>query len=149
AAPPDADGLRFFETKIRPVLAQHCYACHSEAARTNKKLRGGLLLDSREALLKGGDSGPALVPGKVKEGHLLSALRYDGDVKMPPSGRLPDEVVADFGRWVEMGLPDPRQGTSVAAKAGVDLERGRQYWAFRPLAAATPPTVVGDTWSCT
>src|SRR5215212_6769986 len=101
AQPPDAAGVEFFEKKIRPVLVQHCYACHSEEARKNKKLRGGLLLDTREGVLRGGDSGPALVPGKVKEGHLLAALRYDGDVTMPPSGRLSDEVVADFTRWVE------------------------------------------------
>src|SRR5688500_10879889 len=95
AGSPDPAGVEFFEKKIRPVLVQHCYQCHSEGAAKNKKLRGGLRLDSREAILKGGDSGPALVPGKVKEGHLLEALRYSGDVKMPPNSQLPADVVAD------------------------------------------------------
>jgi hypothetical protein len=148
AGAPDARGVEFFEKKIRPVLVEHCYQCHSAAAQKNKKLRSGLLLDSRAGILKGGDSGPALVPGKVNEGHLLAALRYAGDVKMPPNGRLPDEIVADFKRWVEMGLPDPRQGVApAAAKTVIDPEQGRQYWAFRPLVAAEPRQVPGDTWS--
>lgn len=150
AQPPDAAGIEFFEKKIRPVLVQHCYACHSEEARKNKKLRGGLLLDTRDGVLKGGDSGPALVPGKVKDGHLLAALRYDGDVKMPPNRQLSDEVVADFTRWVEIGLPDPRTGSvSVATKNVLDPEQGRQYWAFRPFAKSEPPSIAGDAWSRT
>src|SRR5262245_6971774 len=109
AAEPDAAGVEFFEKKIRPVLVQHCYACHSAEAQKNRKWRGGLLLDSRAGLLKGGDSGPAIVPGKPDAGTLLEALRHTGDVRMPPKGKLPDGVLADFQAWVKMGAPDPRR----------------------------------------
>src|SRR4051812_3222520 len=85
---PDARGVEFFEKKIRPVLVEHCYGCHSTAAREKKKLRGGLLLDSRKGLLEGGDSGPALVPGKPDESLLLKTLRHTEDVKMPPRQKL-------------------------------------------------------------
>jgi hypothetical protein len=150
AAQPDANGVEFFEKKIRPVLVKHCYQCHSEDAQKSKKLRGGLLLDSRAGILKGGDSGPALVPGKVKEGHLLQALQYSGDVKMPPDSRLPEDVIADFRRWVEMGLPDPRQGgAAIPTAATIDVVKGRQYWAFRRLTVSAPATSAGDSWSRT
>ena len=104
----DASQVEFFEKKIRPVLAERCYQCHSEAARTKKKLRGGLLLDSKAAVLKGGESGPALVPGKANDILLLKALRYNGDPRMPPKGKLPDGVIADFESWINQGAPDPR-----------------------------------------
>src|SRR5262245_19832578 len=80
----DPAAVEFFEKKIRPVLTQHCYACHSMEAEKNKKLKGGLYLDSAAALLKGGDSGPVLVPGKPAESLLLKTLKYDGDTQMPP-----------------------------------------------------------------
>src|SRR3954447_4206376 len=88
----DPAGIAFFEQKIRPVLVKECYSCHSSEAR---KVRGGLRVDSRDALLKGGDTGPAVVPGKPLDSLLLKALRQDG-LAMPPNGKLPDEVVADF-----------------------------------------------------
>ena len=81
---PDAAGVEFFEKKIRPVLVEQCYRCHSDQARQAKKLRGGLLLDSRQGGLKGGDTGPAIVPGKAKESLLMKALKHEGDVRMPP-----------------------------------------------------------------
>src|SRR3954454_20878978 len=98
--------IEFFERKIRPVLVAECYSCHSSGA---KKVRGNLLLDTREGLLNGGDSGPSIVPGKPDESPLLEALRHEG-LEMPPEGKLPDAVVADFERWVAMGAPDPRSG---------------------------------------
>ena len=85
----DPAGIEFFEKKIRPVLAEHCYKCHSAEAEKAKKLKGGLLLDTRDGLRKGGDSGPAVVPGKPAESLLVKALRYDGDTQMPPKGKLP------------------------------------------------------------
>jgi hypothetical protein len=88
----EPDGISFFERKIRPVLVKECYSCHSSQA---KRIKGGLRLDSRGGLLKGGDSGPALVPGKPDESRLLNALRYDG-IEMPPRSKLPDEVIADL-----------------------------------------------------
>src|SRR5436190_16274998 len=105
-SPPDAQGVAFFESKIRPVLIEHCYQCHSAQAQANKKLKGSLLLDTRDGLRKGGDSGPALVPGKPDDSLLIKALRYEA-TKMPPKGKLPDDVVADVARWVQMGAPDP------------------------------------------
>src|SRR5437016_5269154 len=98
--PPDLKGVKFFEDKIRPVLVQQCYQCHSTDAQKAKKLRGGLFLDSREGLRKGGDNGPLL------DGLLLKALRHDGDLKMPPKSKLPDSVVADFEAWLKIGAPD-------------------------------------------
>lgn len=99
----------FFDTRIRPVLSRQCYACHSGKA---DKLRGGLRLDTRAGLQRGGESGPAVVPGDLMSSLMISALRWhDEDRGMPPrsrGGRLSDEVIADFERWILMGAPDPR-----------------------------------------
>src|SRR5262245_24113183 len=97
AADPSREQLEFFEKKIRPVMVPHCYKCNAAQAA---KVKGGLRLDSRDGLLKGGDSGPALVPGNPAASLLLKALRY-GDVKMPPTGKLPDAVIADFQTWIQ------------------------------------------------
>ena len=140
AADADAKGIEFFENRIRPVLVENCYNCHSIAAEGNKKLRGGLYLDSRDGLLKGGDSGPALVPGKPKDSLLIKTMHYAGDVKMPPKGKLPDSVVADFEAWITMGAPDPRQAVKMKQK-GLSLEEGRKFWSYIPLTKPALPTV--------
>jgi hypothetical protein len=132
----------FFEQKIRPVLVRECYSCHSADA---KKLRGGLLLDTREGVLKGGDTGPALVPGKPADSLLLKALRYD-ELNMPPKGKLPDEVVANFETWIKSGAPDPRDGKA-AAKRVIDIEAGRKFWAYQPPRRQPPPLVKDGRWS--
>src|SRR5262249_21340758 len=132
APPPDPKGVKLFEDKIRPVLVQSCYQCHSLDAQKAKKLRGGLLLDSRDGMRKGGDSGPIL------DGLLLKALRQDGDLKMPPEGKLPASVVADFETWLKMGAPDPGDGRTVAVRS-IDINAGKRYWAFQPLGKVTPP----------
>src|SRR4051812_31473830 len=107
AAP--ADGTDFFEKRVRPALVEHCYACHSD-----KKTRGGLRLDTRDGLRKGGDSGAAIVPSKPDASLLLTAIRYkDEKLRMPPKAKLPDAVIADLERWVAMGAPDPRTGPVV------------------------------------
>src|SRR5262245_26411328 len=142
-------GIEFFETKIRPVLATHCYECHSADAQKAKKLKGGLLLDTRAGVLKGGDSGPALVPNNIKDSLLLKALRNEDGLKMPPRGKLPDQVVADFEAWVKMGAPDPRDGTQAVAKKEIDVEAGRRYWAFRPLQPVAPPASRTPGWAKT
>src|SRR4051812_6864139 len=108
AKPLDPQAVEFFEKKIRPVLTQHCAGCHSADAAKNKKLKGNLYLDTRAGVLKGGDSGPALVPGKPAESLLLKTLKYDGDLQMPPKGKLPDAVLKDFETWIATGAPDPR-----------------------------------------
>ncbi len=136
---------RFFETKIRPILATHCGKCH---ASTAEKLRGGLRVDHREGLLRGGDSGPAVVPGKPEESLLIRAIRYrDEELQMPPRGKLPDAVIADFETWVRMGAPDPRTGSAGgAARPAVDRARGREFWSFRPPKRSVPPAVQRADW---
>ena len=133
---------RAFENKIRPVLVKECYSCH--AVDTKKGPKGGLLLDSRVGLLKGGNSGVVIVPGKPTESLLLKALHGDGVEQMPPKGKLSDDVISDFEKWVKMGAPDPRIGT--AAVAGMDIEKGRQFWSFQQTKSHTPPAVKDAAW---
>jgi hypothetical protein len=143
---PTADQLAFFEKKIRPVLADHCYKCHSEKA---EKVKGGLYLDTREGFRKGGETGPSIVPGSPEKSKLIAALRHkDPDTAMPPKGKLPDNVIADFEAWVKMGAPDPRDGKAVAAapKYVIDIEKGRQFWAFQPPKKPTAPKVKNAAW---
>src|SRR5688572_2372629 len=104
------EGIEFFERKIRPVLVEQCYQCHSADAVKTKKLRGGLYLDTKAALLRGGENGPAIIPGKPKESLLIKALHYEDGLKMPPKGKLTEAAIADFERWIAMGAPDPRDG---------------------------------------
>ena len=145
AQTPNEEGLKFFEQKIRPVLVQHCYSCHSVQARDAKKLQGGLFLDSAEGTLAGGDDGPALVKGKSAESRLIKALKYDG-IEMPPSGKLSDEIVADFVKWIDMGAPDPREGAApVKPKREINIDEGRKWWSFLPLQSIAPPPVPGDS----
>lgn len=138
--------LRFFESKIRPVLVESCYKCHSEQA---KKVRGGLLVDSRDGLLRGGDSGPAIVPGEPEKSLLIQAIRYkDESMQMPPKnagGKLPAQVIRDFEKWVRDGAPDPRTGT-VAAAPKTPKPDPRNWWAFQPLQQPALPTVRDATW---
>src|SRR5690348_8681537 len=112
-----AQGTEYFEKKIRPVLTEHCYKCHSTEAEKAKKLKGGLRLDTRDGMRKGGDSGPAIVPGKADDSLLVKAVRHDGDLKMPPTKKLPDAMIADIERWVAMGAPDPRTDSAATAKS--------------------------------
>jgi len=135
----------FFESRIRPVLVQHCYKCHSAEANRADKLKGGLLLDDREGMRRGGESGPAFVPGNTKQSLLLSALRHE-DREMPPKGKLPDPVIADFARWIKMGAPDPRDGKAVIATT-IDLEKGRQFWSFQPVQKPAVPRSKDPAWS--
>ncbi len=135
--------LAFFEKKIRPVLVTHCYECHAADAKSQK---GGLLVDSRAALLEGGDSGPAVVPTDVDESLLISALRYDS-FEMPPKGKLPKSVIADFERWVRDGAADPRQrGAASTKRREIDIDAGRLHWAYQPIKATTAPKVKNNAW---
>ncbi|MEY3172353.1 MAG: hypothetical protein RLZZ436_266 [Planctomycetota bacterium] len=143
AGPPAAgatpEGIAFFEQKIRPVLVQHCYSCHSQEASAANSLKAGLYLDTAAGIAAGGESGPVVLPGKSAESPLLSAIRYDG-LEMPPSGKLPDEVAADFAQWIDMGAPDPRVGDIPRpVRREIDLHVGRQWWSFRPLQQPVPP----------
>lgn len=138
----DQDELHFFETKIRPVLIEHCYRCHAADA---KIIRGGLLLDSRQATLDGGDSGPGVVPGAPEESLLLAAIKHEG-YEMPPDRKLPDSVIADFERWVLDGAFDPRDVGRGDAPVGVDWQSAGSHWAFQRLTRVDPPAVQDETW---
>ena len=137
----DAKSVEFFEAKIRPVLLKHCYECHSSDSKT---VKGGLLLDSRGAARKGGDSGAAVVPKNIEESLLIGALKYD-TFKMPPKGKLPDSVIDDFEKWIAMGAPDPRGGEAVA-KTTIDFDEGRKFWSFQPIRKHAPPAVKSTSW---
>ncbi|HEX4131501.1 MAG TPA: DUF1553 domain-containing protein [Pirellulales bacterium] len=141
-AAADNDPMAFFEAKIRPVLAEKCYSCHSADSKT---LRGGLLVDTRDGLLHGGDSGPAVIPKNPDESLLLQALKYDG-FEMPPTGKLSEETIANFERWIALGAPDPRIGKA-AEKRTIDIAAGKNFWSFRPIAHPEPPTVQNAAWS--
>ncbi|MEO1527775.1 MAG: PSD1 and planctomycete cytochrome C domain-containing protein [Planctomycetota bacterium] len=140
------DGVAFFETNIRPTLVTHCYECHSEAAG---KSRGGLKVDSADAIRRGGESGPAVIPRDADKSLLLRAMRHsEGVSQMPPTGRLPESVLEDFRKWITMGAPDPRVApiaSTVTTK--MDLKGGRDFWAYRTVTAPRVPPA--DPWSRT
>ena len=132
---PTAEQLTFFEKKIRPLLVSKCYGCHSAKA---KSVKGELLLDSRQGWSKGGESGPALVPGKPGESLLIEAVKYDG-LEMPPKEKLSDQQIADLVRWVKMGAPDPRKGgTASLIRREINIEEGRRYWACLLYTSPSP-----------
>ena len=138
-----SEQLEFFENRIRPVLVEHCYKCHSAEAAKAGDLEGGLTLDTRAGVLAGGDSGPALGPGKPDESLLLEVLHYE-TYEMPPAGKLPDAVIADFAKWIETGAADPRAGAVAIPTRKLDIEAGRQFWSFQPLSNSPPPDLGGD-----
>lgn len=123
----DAAGIAFFEQKVRPVLIEHCYACHSAEA---KKLKGNLLLDSKAGWQKGGDRGePAIIPGNPDESLLIRVIQHrEPDMEMPPKKpKLPEAIIADLVAWVKMGAPDPRDATRLEAKRG-----DKTWWSLQP-----------------
>ena len=150
AAPISSADLEFFETQIRPVLADQCYRCHSSQS---EKLRGELNLDTRAGTLEGGESGPALVPGKPDDSLLIEAIRYGNpDLRMPPKGnKLPDEVIANFEEWVRRGAPDPRTAPTVAASstAGHAYTPSKDHWSFKPVVEPAIPKTKHPEWCLT
>ena len=145
-ASPSAEGIAFFETRIRPVLVEHCYACHSAEALRAGTLKANLFVDSRAGMAKGGESGAAVVPGRRDDSLLLAALRHDG-LEMPPTGKLPDAVIADFEQWIDMGAPDPRDEPAATVNERViDVEAGRRHWSYRRLAPVSPPETATAGW---
>ncbi|MHB1308440.1 MAG: DUF1553 domain-containing protein, partial [Limisphaerales bacterium] len=143
--PVTAEQLEFFESRIRPVLVDHCHSCHSATA---DRIRGGLRLDTREAWRKGGDSGPAVVPGDPEASLLIEAVRYTNpDLEMPPKGqRLSPAQIADLETWVRWGAPDPRGAESPTSAGSTDLEKARSHWAFQPVIKPAVPAVRDATW---
>lgn len=141
--------LDFFESKIRPVLIEHCYRCHSASEQS---IRGGLSLDHRDAMLAGGESGPAIVPGDLEKSVLWQAINYR-DYRMPPKGKLPGNILEDFKTWIRMGAPDPRvnhQGVVVNSKVSAeDIEKGRAFWSFTPVKKVEPEVEKFQAWGHT
>ncbi len=138
-----SDNDRFYREKIEPRLKLECFRCHSAEA---PKLRGGLRLDSRAAMIEGGDTGPALVPGKPAESLLVQALRHQGGLSMPPKKPPLDEaIIADFEAWIRMGAPAPDGAPNAVAVATVSDE-ARHHWSFQPVRTVTPPSVRNSDW---
>ena len=143
-----AKEVEFFEKKIRPVLVAQCYECHSAEAATRGKLKGMLTVDTRAGLLKGGDSGPAIVPGKPGESLLLKALRHDASVSaMPPKEKLSAAVIADFEAWIAAGAADPRDGPAAVVKRGLSIDEGRKFWSFVPPQRVAALSERRDDWA--
>src|SRR6516162_70707 len=143
----DQGGADLFETKIRPVLVNNCFKCHS-----GKKVKADLWLDSRAAMLKGTDNGPAIVPGHPDKGLLIKAIRYENkDVRMPPAGKLPDAVIADFTEWIKRGAPwpDESKGTAAVKPKEFDLKERAKHWSLQPLTHPAPPRFKDAAWPIT
>jgi mono/diheme cytochrome c family protein len=147
AASPTNEQLAFFESKIRPLFIEHCYECHSQAADDPG---GGLLLDSRAGVLKGGQSEHLLIPGDPDSSLLMRAVRHTSpDLKMPPDVKLEPNQIADLEAWVRMHAPDPRTEDTVAAakaKTDIDWDKGRDFWSLKPLSSSPAPTVFNTQW---
>ena len=140
---PTPQQLEFFEKRIRPILVNKCYSCHSAKA---KALKGGLLLDHRQGWMTGGENGPAITPGNPAESLLIQAVNYDG-LEMPPKEKLTDQQIADLTRWVRQGAPDPRTGKGISPiRRKIDIAQGRKFWAFQPPVAAVLPPVKNEAW---
>ena len=138
------EDVEFFEKRIRPVLIDRCYGCHSAKA---KEVQGGLMLDNRAAIAKGGESGKVIKPGDVAASRLISALKYNNDaLRMPPDGKLAKQVIVDFERWVMIGTPDPRGGPAPLHPNSI-IARAKKHWAFRPPNKNQPSVVDDDDWS--
>lgn len=137
-AVPDRAALDFFESSVRPILITHCYECHS-----SNKHDGGLSLDSRDGVSRGGDSGPAFIPGKPNESRLIEAIRYKNpDLQMPPQNKLKPDEIAALEKWIALGAPDSRTAAPAAgapAPTGMSIAEGREFWAFRPVAEVSVP----------
>ena len=128
---------RYFETHIRPALVQYCYDCHSEETG---KTRGGLLLDTREGMLRGGDNGNVLAGATYKDSLFWDAINWL-DFEMPPKDKMPADVIAKFETWLRMGAPDPRSRDVERVESGVDIEEGRKHWAYQPPTAPADATI--------
>jgi mono/diheme cytochrome c family protein len=148
--PPSPEQVQFFESQIRPILVEHCQGCHGD-----KKVKAGLRLDSRLSAITGGDSGPAIIPGKPSESPIVAAIRYEGP-EMPPKGKLPQRQIEAITQWVKMGAPWPGgkpPGPAAAAEPASHIRKpgyaindvDRAHWAFRPLVCPVVPSATAHT----
>ncbi len=137
-----AADMEFFENQVRPLLVENCLECHGDQT---EKIRGGLRLTSRAEAIKGGDSGPAIVPGKPDESLLIEAIHYES-FEMPPTGKLSDDQIGVLTKWIELGAPDPRANSGPTNSGPVDIEEGRKFWAFQALQKVSPPDTQNADW---
>ncbi len=143
-----SEQTQFFESKIRPALVEHCYRCHSN---DGQGVRGGLMVDSREGLLGGGESGPSIVPGNLEDSLLWAAINHDG-MEMPPNRKMPENVINDFRKWILAGAPDPRVAQSPVTSSRVTpetIEAGRTFWSFQPPRLTPPVETKNTEWART
>ena len=140
-AQASADGLRFFEAKVRPLLVEHCSECHGK-----EKQKGDLRLDSLPALLVGGESGPAIVPSEPEKSLLIEAVRYES-LEMPPAGKLDDTEIEILTRWVAMGAPWPSSAPGSARAGDLFSQEDRAWWALQPIKAPMVPAANDATWA--
>ncbi len=143
---PDAAQIEFFEKQVRPMLAENCFGCHGPT-----KQKAKLRLDSRTALLEGGDSGPAVIPGQPDDSRLIKAIHYGDELQMPPRGKLSEEQIVTLTTWVKMGAPWPDSSEAPSApveptKHRVLTAEDRAYWAFRPVIEPLLPPVNNSAW---
>ncbi len=145
---PTPKQLAFFESKVRPILVNNCYQCHSEDAQ---QVKGGLYLDTREGVMQGGESGPAVVPGNPGASLLLKAVKHlDKKLRMPQKQpKLPVQKIAILENWIKMGAPDPRKRELPSLiTRDIDIEKGREFWAFQPVRKTAIPKA-RNTWAHT
>ena len=138
------EGLHFFEQKVRPLLVEHCYSCHS----VEEKIKGGLALDSKQGWQQGGDSGPAIIPGHPDTSLLIKAVSYlNRDLEMPPKGKLPKMKIEILRKWIAMGAPDPRNQLANSDNEENQAMAARDLWSFQPLKNVTVPTIGDPPWA--
>jgi len=145
AAEFTAEQLQYFENHVRPVLAEKCYSCHS--AKPSERLEGGLMVDSRKDILRGGESGdPCVVPGAPDKSTLITAIKWE-DYEMPPSGQLPEKDIAAIEKWVKMGAPWPKEDKAGPEREVFDVaKRKSEHWVWQPLTQPNVPAVKGTAW---
>lgn len=142
---PTAVQIEFFETQVRPLFVQHCYECHSVDA---KKVQAGLLMDSRAGLLRGGDSGEAIVAGDSDASLLIESVKYES-YEMPPKGKLPAKDIQTLERWVTMGAPWPKEAAPTAESSRPEfdlLQRKADHWVWQPIQSVGVPEVADQYW---
>jgi hypothetical protein len=143
-AADSASAVEFFEKRVRPILVERCYECHST---TGKKIKGGLRLDSREGWANGGDSGPAIAPGDPEESLLIQAVRWlDQETQMPPKNKLPQAEIDALVEWVRMGAPDPRGAALATLGSESQAMAATNHWAYQPVIKPLPPEVKQSSW---
>ena len=138
--------LEYFESKIRPLLAEKCYKCHSV---DSNRIKGGFLIDSKPGLLKGGESGPAIIPGDARNSRLIQMVERHPDFEaMPPKSKLSQSEIASLITWIDRGAPDPRLEETVAANSQSDfnLEERKQWWSLQPVKKPPIPQIENQSW---